>query len=119
VRSILALAAKRCHALRAGIRLPLGARARTFITVVNNPVTAGSPPARVAPDVLGTLGGEATMFSWDVSVQKARTALLFSNPDRAMSTGAVGFLAQRFFPPDFDGRAFGPLFGLGSHYIED
>ena len=29
-----------------------------------------------------------------------------------MSTRAVGFLAQRFFPPGIDGRAWGPLFGF-------
>jgi len=29
-----------------------------------------------------------------------------------MSTRAVGFLAQRFYPPGIDGRAWGPFFGL-------
>jgi len=108
VTSILTLAAQRCSIIRAGIRLPLGTRAKTFITVVNNPNSDGEPPA-----VLGVFRvGEATMFSWDVSAQKARTAVFFSNKTTAMSTRAVGFLAQRFYPPGIDGRAWGPFFGL-------
>jgi hypothetical protein len=39
------------------------------------------------------------MFSWDVAVQKARTAVFFSNAQLAQSTRTVGFLSQRFFPP--------------------
>jgi len=108
VTSILTLAAQRCSIIRAGIRLPLGTRAKTFITVVNNPNSDDKEPA-----VLGVFRvGEATMFSWDVSAQKARTAVFFSNKTTAMSTRAVGFLAQRFFPPGIDGRAWGPFFGL-------
>ena len=38
--------------------------------------------------------GEATMFSWDVSAQKARTAVFFSNSQLAQSSRTVGFLAQ-------------------------
>ncbi|MEI6714592.1 MAG: heme-binding protein [Verrucomicrobiota bacterium] len=108
VRAILTLAAQRCATTRAGIRLPLGTRAKTFISVVNNPNADG-----VAPSVLGVFRvGEATMFSWDVSVQKARTALFFSSNQKAMSCRAVGFLAQRYFPPGLDGRPWGPLFGF-------
>jgi len=108
VESILTLAAQRCNIVRAGIRLPVGTRAKVFISVVNNPNQAG-----VAPEILGVFRvGEATMFSWDVSAQKARTAVFFSNKQMAMSCRAVGFLAQRFFPPGLDGRPWGPLFGL-------
>ena len=108
VTDILTLAAQRCSIIRAGIRLPVGTRAKTFISVVANPNADGANP-----QVLGVFRvGEATMFSWDVSVQKARTALFFSNKQMAMSTRAVGFLGQRFFPPGLDGRAWGPLFGL-------
>jgi uncharacterized protein GlcG (DUF336 family) len=56
--------------------------------------------------------GEATMFSWDVAVQKARTAVFFSNKQLAQSSRTVGFLAQRFFPPGLDGRPYGPYFGF-------
>ncbi len=108
VTNILTLAAQRCNITRAGIRLPLGTRAKTFISVVNNPNQDG-----VAPAVLGVFRvGEATMFSWDVSVQKARTAVFFSNNQMAMSCRSVGFLAQKFFPPGLDGRPFGPLYGF-------
>ncbi len=108
VEDILGLAAARCKITRAGIRLPLGKRAQTFISVVNNPHKNG-----VAPTVLGVFRvGEATMFSWDVSVQKARTAVFFSNKQLAMSCRSVGFLAQRYFPPGIDGRPYGPFFGF-------
>ena len=77
VRSIISYAADRARTTRAGIRLPIGIRMEVFITVVNNPNQPG-----VAPTVLGTFRtGEATMFSWDVAVQKARTALYYSSRD--------------------------------------
>jgi uncharacterized protein GlcG (DUF336 family) len=108
VREILSLAAERCERTRAGIRLPLGSRAQTFIAVVNNP-----HKNEVAPAVLGVFRvGEATMFSWDVSVQKARTAVFFSNKQLAHSCRSVGFLSQRYFPPGIDGRPYGPYFGF-------
>jgi uncharacterized protein GlcG (DUF336 family) len=108
VRAIIASAAARAAKTRAGIRLPLGTSAKVFITVVGNPYHAGNPPP-----ILGIFRvGEATMFSWDVSAQKARTAVFFSNSQLAQSTRTIGFLAQRFFPPGLDGRPFGPYFGF-------
>ncbi|HYR57236.1 MAG TPA: heme-binding protein, partial [Chthoniobacteraceae bacterium] len=108
VESILGLAAVRCTETRAGIRLPLGTKAKVFISVVNNPHKNG-----VAPQVLGCFRvGEATLFSWDVCVQKARTAVFFSNKQLAQSCRTVGFLAQRYFPPGIDGRSWGPYFGF-------
>src|SRR5205085_11864880 len=75
VRSIINYAADRARTTRAGIRLPIGIHMEVFITVVNNPNQSG-----VAPTVLGTFRtGEATIFSWDVAVQKAGTALYYSN----------------------------------------
>ena len=102
VRSIISYAADRARTTRAGIRLPIGIHMEVFITVVNNPNQPG-----VEPTVLGTFrAGEATMFSWDVAVQKARTALYYSSRDLlgfgrniAMSTRTVGFLAQSHYPP--------------------
>src|SRR5207244_350051 len=71
VTRILNASANRARITRAGIRLPRGQPAQVFITVVNNPNLAG-----VAPAILGTFRTpEATIFSWDVAVQKARTAL--------------------------------------------
>lgn len=108
VKDIISFAAARANRTRAGIRLPIGTAVKVFITVVSNPARAGSPPV-----ILGCFRvGEATMFSWDVSAQKARTAVFFSNRQLAMSSRSVGFLAQRFFPPGLDGRPYGPLFGF-------
>jgi uncharacterized protein GlcG (DUF336 family) len=97
-----------------------------FITVVNNPNADG-----VAPMVLGTFRtGEATLFSWDVAVQKARTVMYYSRHDFlnfgvkvAMSVRCVGFLAQCNYPPGIDGNSQGPFNGqqemfsglLGNH----
>jgi uncharacterized protein GlcG (DUF336 family) len=108
VAEIIADAADRCSKTRAGIRLPLGVRANVWITVVNNPNSNTVPPT-----VLGVFRvQDAPMFSWDVAVQKARTALFFSNRQLALSTRSVGFLAQRYYPPGLDGRHHGPLFGF-------
>lgn len=108
VTNILMLAAERAAITRAGIRLPGGQAAQVFITVVNHP---GS--TNVSPQVLGTFRTpDATIFSWDVAAQKARTALFYSNTNQAYSTRTVGFLAQMFYPPGIDGTAAGPLFGM-------
>lgn len=108
VVNIINAAADRARTTRAGIRLPIGTQMQVFITVVNNPNQEG-----VGPRVLGTFRtGEATLFSWDVSAQKARTALRFSSNDSAFSTRTVGFLAQLDFPPGIDANPPGPLFGM-------
>jgi uncharacterized protein GlcG (DUF336 family) len=108
VTSILAFAADRVRTTRGGIRLPVGTRMEAFISVVNNP----NDPT-VSPAVLGTFRtGDATIFSWDVAVQKARTALAFSDNGRAFSTRTVGFLSQTHLPPGIDVESPGPFFGL-------
>ncbi len=109
VTSILALAADRVRTTRAGIRLPIGIQMEAFISVVNFPNQDG-----VAPTVLGTFRtGEATMFSWDVAVQKARTAIAYSNNGNtvAMSARTVGFLAESHYPPGIDANHSGPYYG--------
>ncbi len=113
VASIINYAAQRVGITRAAIRLPIGTQMEVFITVVNNP-----DMDNVAPTVLGTFRtGEATFFSWDVAVQKARTAVFYSRHDFlgfgldiAMSTRCVGFLAQANYPPGIDGNSPGPFF---------
>ncbi len=108
VRGIISSAAARSLVTRAGIRLPVGQNAEVFISVVNNPNSPGE-----APVVLGTFRTpDATLFSWDVSVQKARTALFFSDASRAFSARTVGFLAQSMYPPGIDGEPPGPFNGL-------
>lgn len=104
VTEIISAAADRARVSRAGIRLPVGRPVQVFISVVNNPGSAGG-----APKVLGTFRTpDAPLFSWDVSVQKARTAVFYSSSSRAMSTRAVGFLSQAHFPPGIDSRGPGP-----------
>ncbi|MDZ7360204.1 MAG: heme-binding protein [candidate division KSB1 bacterium] len=108
VRKIITQAATQAAKTRAAIRRPAGVPAQVFIAVVN--VGDGR--------VLG-IGRtpDATLFSFDVSAQKARTALAFSDPGNllgqmvrrelglaanaglAISSRAVGFLAQDFYPP--------------------
>jgi uncharacterized protein GlcG (DUF336 family) len=113
VSSIINYAAQRVKITRAAIRLPIGSQMQAFITVVNNPNADNATPT-----VLGTFRtGEATLFSWDVAVQKARTTLFYSRHDFlgfglniAMSTRCVGFLAQKFYPPGIDGNKSGPFF---------
>ncbi len=118
VRQIIDQASAQAARTRAAIRRPLGVATQVFIAVVD---TNGA--------VLGIWRTpDATLFSFDVAAQKARTALAFSNPNSAdfggrirtilnlsatqplaMTTRAVGFLAQDFFPPGIGGEA-GPLF---------
>jgi uncharacterized protein GlcG (DUF336 family) len=64
-------------------------------------------------DLLGAFQmDDGTVFSYDVAVQKARTAAFFSDDTHAFSTRAIGFMSQRFFPAGIDGGFIGPLFGL-------
>src|SRR6185437_12134278 len=58
----------------------------------------------------------ATLFSWDVAVQKGRTAVGFSNNSFAMSTRTVGFLAQTKYPPGLDVQDPGPYYGLQEQF---
>jgi uncharacterized protein GlcG (DUF336 family) len=112
VASIINFAADRARTTRAGIRLPVGIPMEVFITVENNP----NNPA-IAPTVLGAFRtGEATLFSWDVAVQKGRTAVGFSNNSLAMSTRTVGFVAETKYPPGLDVQDPGPYYGLQEQF---
>ena len=113
ITNIIDAAANRARSTRAGIRLPRGQRAQVFITVVNNPNAAGSPPV-----ILGSFctSRDATRFSWDVSAQKARTALFFSTTNRAYSARTVGFLSQSLYPPGIVGTNPGLFFGLQERF---
>lgn len=112
VAQILSQASARAKITRAGIRLPRGLPAQTFITVVSNPNQDSN-----APVILGTIRTPgATIFSWDVAVQKARTAVFFSDDTRAFSSRTVGFLAQRFYPPGIVHTPPGPLYGLQERF---
>lgn len=112
VASIIDFAATRARTTRAGIRLPIGVPMQVFITVSNFPNNPAVPPT-----CLGAFRtGEATLFSWDVAVQKGRTAVGFSNNSFAMSTRTVGFLAETKYPPGLDVQDPGPYYGLQEQF---
>lgn len=108
VARVVAYAADRVRTTRAGIRLPIGSRMEVFITVVNNPNAPGVSPAALA----AFRTGDATIFSWDVAVQKGRTAVGFSRDDSAFSSRTVGFLAESNYPPGIDPNPPGPFNGM-------
>ena len=113
VREILARGAARARTTRAGIRLPRGVSMQVFITVVANPDHDGE-----VPPVLGTIctSPDTTRFSWDVAVQKARTALFFSDDTRAFSSRTVGFLAQGLYPPGIRNTVPGIFHGMQERF---
>ena len=126
VTTIISHAAQQANITRAAIRQPIGSNARVTIAVVD---TAGV--------VLGVFRQpDATVFGYDVAVQKARTAAFFSTAnaatalraaglgtyvDRAAADGlqfngafafsdrAIGFLHRPFFPDGIDDSAAGPF----------
>lgn len=126
VNTIIAHAAQQSNITRAAIRQPIGSNARVSIAVVD---TAGT--------VLGLFRlGDAPVFGFDVSVQKARNAAFVSGPaaatllrmngfgsyaDRAAADGlsfngataftdrAIGFLHRPFFPDGINNSAAGPF----------
>jgi uncharacterized protein GlcG (DUF336 family) len=126
VMRALIQAARQADRTRAGIRRPLGDRARVNITVVD---TAGN--------VLGIFRTkDAPTFGFDVSGQKARTAVFFSKGDArqrlldagqsefvtaaaedgvpldgsiAFSDRAHGFISRPYFPDGIDSTRHGPF----------
>jgi uncharacterized protein GlcG (DUF336 family) len=117
VQRMLNRAIATANQTRAVIRLPIGSRTRMVIAVT---------------DIDGTVLGlhrmpDATFFSIDVAVAKARNMVYFSGPggsidltgipDRtAVTNRTIGFGAQPFFPPGIDGSGHGPFFNL---YAQD
>ncbi len=126
VNRILNQAVTQAAKTRAAIRRPLGVPAQVFVAV---------------SDLDGTILGirrtpDATLFSFDVCAQKARSVVAFSdtstsmsklirntlgvplNQPLAMTTRAVGFLGQRFYPPGIDlGQQFRQPVESGPLYI--
>lgn len=95
-------AVKTAKITRAGIRKPNGLNAVVHVAVVDRDGT-----------VLGVFRmQDGTNFSYDIAVQKARTAAFFSDNTHAFSARAIGFLSQKFFPPGQDTVGSGPLFTL-------
>jgi uncharacterized protein GlcG (DUF336 family) len=107
VEKIFNNAVKQANRIRAAIRLPIGTPAIVHIAVTDRD-----------GDIVGVFRmNDGTRFSYDVAVQKARTAAFFSDDDHAISTRAIGFLAQGFFPPGIDDARPGPLFGLQNELV--
>jgi len=100
VKKIIAQAGEQALHTRAAIREPIGVPARVHISVVDR-----------AGRALGTFRqDDGTNFSYDVSIQKARTANYFSDNDHAFTPRAIGFLSQQFFPLASTKNSGGPLF---------
>src|SRR5205823_14023635 len=87
---------------RAGIRRPIGTPVRVHVAVVDRD---GS--------LLGVFRmQDGTNFSYDVAVQKARTAAFFSDNTHAFSARTMGFVSQMFFPIGIDHGFRGPFFHI-------
>ena len=100
VRRILWQGVQRANITRAAIRRPIGLAMQCWVSVVD---TNG--------EVLGVVRTpDATLFSYDVSVQKARTTVLFSDSKVAWSCRAVGQHAQGFYPAGQQQGHTGPLY---------
>jgi uncharacterized protein GlcG (DUF336 family) len=101
VSRILWQGARQAFDTRAAIRRPIGVAMQCWISVVDR-----------WGNVLGVFrfGSDATLFSYDVSVQKARTAVFFSDADAAFSSRGVGLFAQGFYPAGQQGAGRGPIF---------
>jgi uncharacterized protein GlcG (DUF336 family) len=109
VKQVIADAMRKAKNIRGAIRLPIGTNAVVHVAVVDRD-----------GDLLGVFRmNDGTRFSYDVAVQKARTAAFFSDDDHAFSTRAIGFLSQGFFPPGIEGARPGPLFQLQNQLSAD
>ena len=111
VQGIIQRAIDRANRTRAVIRLPLGSRAKFVMAVT---------------DLDGSILGlyrmtDATIFSIDVAVAKARNVVYFSSaaadandlrgvpPGTAVTNRTIGFGAQSFFPSGIDDSSPGPF----------
>jgi uncharacterized protein GlcG (DUF336 family) len=116
VKQILDRAEATAKQTRAGIRLPLGSRARMVIAVA---------------DLDGSIIGlrrmsDSTVFSVDVAATKARNMVYFNSAARtaadlnqvpsntAVTNRTISFGAQPLFPPGIDGAPAGPFFNIYS-----
>jgi uncharacterized protein GlcG (DUF336 family) len=113
VASIISQAVSTAEITRAVIRLPSGSRTRMTIAV---------------SDLDGTILGlhrmpDATVFSIDVAIAKARNVIYLSSPagagdlpgvpsGTAVTNRTIGFGAQPFFPPGINNSNPGPFFNL-------
>jgi uncharacterized protein GlcG (DUF336 family) len=105
---------------RAAIRLPLGSTSRMVIAVTG-----------LNGEILGLFRmPDATIFSIDVSVAKARNVVFFSGAQRlpddlpevpsgtAVTNRTIGFGAQPLYPAGIDGSSPGPFFQLYANDVK-
>jgi uncharacterized protein GlcG (DUF336 family) len=114
VQKILDSGVATANITRAVIRLPIGQRARFVLAVAD--LDGHLLGLRRMPD--------ATVFSIDVAVAKARNMVYFSStsvdpndlpgvpPGTAVTNRTISFGAQPLFPSGIDGSAPGPFFPL-------
>ncbi|HVG78348.1 MAG TPA: heme-binding protein [Patescibacteria group bacterium] len=118
VNSVISRANNQAQATRAAIRLPLGSTTRMVIAV-----------AGLDGTILGLFRmPDATIFSVDVAVAKARNAIYFSSTGRdprdlsgiptgtAVSARTIGFGAMPLFPPGINDTQPGPYF---NNFVQD
>ncbi len=109
VRNIMEAAVARAKITRSRIRIPTGSPAAVYVAVVANEDSDPPSGAVVPTEVLGIFRMPDTVTrSWDISVQKARTCIQWSNTQYAFSTRSVGWLSQVFYPPGINGNSTGP-----------
>jgi len=102
VRRMIQQAANKASETRAGIRNPKGEPEQVWICVTD-----------LAGNICGSFRTEdATPFSFDVHVQKARTAAFFSNDKVGFASRSVGFISQTQYPPGIAKDPSGPISGL-------
>ena len=113
VQQIVSNAESTGAATRSALRLPVGSRASFVIAVADldgNLLALYSMP-------------DATTFSVDVAVAKSRNVVYFSGtpnpsdlpgvpPGTAVTTRAIGFAAQPFYPSGINGTQPGPFYPL-------
>jgi uncharacterized protein GlcG (DUF336 family) len=99
---IVEQAVTEAESIRGAIRVPADVPAQVYVTVTDTQgdiLTVESTP-------------DATDFSFDVSVQKARTAAFFSSDTYAFTSRAIGFMADSLLPPSIENGVVGPLYEL-------
>jgi len=112
VIQILTQGAQRAVITRSAIRQPLSSPSALYVEVVNNPdqTTGSSTNPSVTPRILGVFRmNDSINDAFDVTPQKARSALFFSNSSFAFDSRSIGFLAQSYFPPGINGTSPGPF----------
>jgi uncharacterized protein GlcG (DUF336 family) len=114
VKQVLDNAESTANQTRAAIRLPPGVKARMVIAVA---------------DLNGAIIGlrrmsDATVFSIDVAISKARNMVYFNSTSRtaadltgvpvgtAVTNRTISFGAQPLYPPGIDGSTPGPFFNI-------